>query len=264
MAVRNHINSLLQTNNFDQSERSTKNSKTKPPPTLTHLIHLQPLIRNSCRLAQKILGSPLKHWDDPTFQHEPFNTISVLTWNLCRPPRQYSHETLQEWYTKQRKILRKIRNRILDTHQRTTIAQQNYFHTSNQIGNLCKLTNPPNRDPPLPEIYSLTPPESYGDKPLRPRAITLYEQLQATADVHNKQMHPPPGKALFFADIKSDNAGTSGITLHPDRTFTKDDLESYSPGCTKHMSHRQLERIIKAHANVAHLFKTPEPKDVLK
>ena len=126
------------------------------------------------------------------------------------------------------------------------------------------MTNPPIRDPPLPEIYSLIPPVTYGDKPLRPRAITIYEQLQATADVHNKQMHPPPGKALFFADIRRDDAGTSGVTLHPSRNFTKDDLESYSPGCTTHMSQHQLERIIKAHANVAHLFKTPDPKESLK
>ena len=69
--------------------------------------------------------------------------------------------------------------------------------------------------PPLPEIYSLIPAEEYGKPPHRPRAITLFEQLQATTDVHNKQMHPPPGKKLFFADRKYDDAGVAGITLHP-------------------------------------------------
>ena len=64
-------------------------------------------------------------------------------------------------------------------------------------------------------MYSLIPPHEYGQRPHRPRAITIYEQLQATADVHNKQMHPPSGNALFFADRLYDDAGVAGITLHP-------------------------------------------------
>ena len=141
--------------------------------------------------------------------------------------------------------------------------QQNYYHTSNQMGHLCRLVNPPNRDPPLPEIYSLIQPSEYGQMPLRPRAITLQDQLQATADVHNKQMHPPPGKALFFADERTDDAGLAGITLHPDRTFTLDDLENYSPGCTAHLTQKQKQQIVQAHANVAHLFEIPDPKPSL-
>ena len=77
-------------------------------------------------------------------------------------------------------------------------------------------------------------------------------------------MHPSPGKALFFADIKEDDAGPCGVTLHPERVFTSDDLETYSPGCTTHLSAAQQRRIIKAHENVAHLFKPPDPKDPLK
>ena len=98
------------------------------------------------------------------------------------------------------------------------------------MGAFYHITNPPQRDPPMPEAYSLLPPSGYGQPPQRPQALTITEQLQATYDVHSKQMSPPPGDPLFFAERTYDDAGVSGITLDHTKQFTKDHLEAYSPG----------------------------------
>ena len=127
------------------------------------------------------------------------------------------------------------------------------------MGSLCHITNPPQRDPPQTEAYTLTPNTTYGQPPQRSPAVTIYDQIQATYDVHNKQMSPPPGTQLFFASRKYDDAGCCGINLHPDKIFTHDDLEAYSPGSTTNLPPHLQQRIIDAHKNVAHIFTKPPP-----
>ena len=127
------------------------------------------------------------------------------------------------------------------------------------MGSLCHITNPPQRDPPQTEAYTLTPNTTYGQPPQRSPATTIYDQIQATYDVHNKQMSPPPGTQLFFASRKYDDAGCCGINLHPDKVFTHNDLEAYSPGSTTNLPPHLQQRIIDAHKNVAHIFTKPPP-----
>ena len=93
------------------------------------------------------------------------------------------------------------------------------------MGTFCHITNPPQRDPPMPEAFSLLPPTQYGQPPLRPRALIIQDQIQATNDVHTKQMSPPPGNPLFFAERIYDDAGPAGITLHPNKIFRHEHLE---------------------------------------
>ena len=125
------------------------------------------------------------------------------------------------------------------------------------MGPLCHITNPPQTDPPQTEVYSLIPIGTYGTTPLHPSATTLHTQIQATYDVHSKQMNPPPGTQLFFLDRSYDAAGCNGVTLHPERVFTHKHLEEYSPGCTHILSGDFQQRIITTHRNVAHIF-TPK------
>ena len=245
---------------------ATQTSGHAPPvphPVLTLPLYLTQRTKQSCNRAQRILGTPLKHWDDPTFIHAPLTTLSTIAWDLYRPPTDPYSPQVKTWSITQRRLLLRLRSCILSTNHQLTITKQNYYHSTNQMGPLCRLTNPKHLGPPLPEIYSLIPASTYGEPPTRPRAITTYARLQATADVHNKQMHPPPGNPLFFADLTYDDAGTSGITLHPTRTFTEHDLEAYSPGCTTNLSRDKLVKIIDAHKNMAHLFRAKESHPAL-
>ena len=178
----------------DQNTTHLASPAPKPDPWMTLFKHHN---QHSCDIAQTILGYPIKHWDDPEFQ--PSTQTRATTQVKKLTPNKHPnnpHETLQ-WLQHQLSILKHIKTYIVHTQYNLTVAIQNYLHRMNQMGAFCHITNPPQRDPPMPEAYSLLPPSGYGRPPQRLQALTIPEQLQATYDVHSKQMSPPRNLALL-------------------------------------------------------------------
>ena len=88
--------------------------------------------------------------------------------------------------------------------------------------------------------------------------MTIPQQIQTTKDTHGRQIAPPSGKPLFYGTLTHDTAGPVGVTLHPDRHFTKAHLPEY------HLLHSIFDehtktRIIEAHRRLKHLFQ-PRPQ----
>ena len=83
----------------------------------------------------------------------------------------------------------------------------------------------------LPQLCgTTTTPEDPGLPPLTTCATTIPIQLITTQDTYIRQLGPPPvSSALFYATCTTDDAGTNGVTIHPNRTFTVEHLENYHP-----------------------------------
>ena len=62
-----------------------------------------------------------------------------------------------------------------------------------------------------------------------PPTITQQKRI-GTYQTEQNIMLPPPGKPCHFVDRKEDEAGPCGVSLHPNRPFTRVDMESYLPG----------------------------------
>ena len=65
-------------------------------------------------------------------------------------------------------------------------------------------------------------------------AITHKHKRTGTYQTEQEVMLPPPGKPCHFLDRKEDEADPCGVTLHPDRPFTYDDMDAYLPGSLLH------------------------------
>ena len=59
------------------------------------------------------------------------------------------------------------------------------------------------------------------------QAMTVPKQIQSTKDTYSRQMAPPSGKPLFYGTIEHDVAGSSGVTIYPQRHFTDANLKEY-------------------------------------
>ena len=89
------------------------------------------------------------------------------------------------------------------------------YPTQRTTPQLCPTTTTP-QDPDLP--------------PLTTYATTIHTQLTATHDTYNRQLGPPQGaSALFYATRTTDVAGTNGVTVHPNCTFTAEHPENHHP-----------------------------------
>ena len=74
---------------------------------------------------------------------------------------------------------------------------------------------------------STTHPQNPGEDPIMTQAMTVPQQIQSTKDTYSRQMAPPPGKPLFYGTIEHDVAGSSGVTIYPQRHFTEANLKEY-------------------------------------
>ena len=163
-----------------------KSHKHTPPSYMT------PHIQQNCKHAQELYATKLTHWDDPSFSTQRKTNLTKIVTHIINDTPPNDNTPTNNIIKKQYKYLQRLKTKITLSQYQLTISIQQYLHNTNQMGSLCHITNPPQRDPPQTEAYTLTPNTTYGQPPQRSPAVTIYDQIQATYDVHNKQMSPPP------------------------------------------------------------------------
>jgi hypothetical protein len=162
--------------------------------------------------------------------------------------------TVNHYASTMKSFLAQVTNRDYSDHLLHSIKL-------NQTGPACKAAHAKNKDNPAPETVFKKHIIS-GEPAIHIPATSIKKQLQATKHNHNEHMKNPVGTNLFFADRTSDEVGICGITLKPDRTFTKKHLNAYRgvPNTAPPLDKDTAAAIINAHNDMRPLFEPKQPK----
>ena len=189
-----------------------------------------------------------------TYHPIPTNETSLTTqrrYQLLHRSAKRAIRTHKQLHKSMCAALGRQRNKIID-----------HKININLLSDACNMVHPKNRTPPQ-LCATTTTPQAPGLPPLTTYATTIPAQLTATHDTYSRQLGPPPGtSALFYATRSVDDAGTNGVTIHPDRTFTTAHLAHYHP--LAHLfDHTTNQRVIQAHHKLKHIFAPTEPHNAL-
>jgi hypothetical protein len=204
-----------------------KRPRTSVPPTNTKNPHTYQISKDSLETLTTTLNQCGLH------HRRLVESITTLCTYLTTT---YSHHTLQQT-TEHRFHLHQTKLKSIQQNVKTTYykllnikdSPQINFHASIGLSRIAAQKGIPN--PQLQSNANVTFPTRTAphQPPLDIPAVGPAQKVAATKATQQAQCAPAPGKALHFADIKNDDVGPSGLSLHLNRTFTNANLDSYHP-----------------------------------